>query len=105
MDHYSKRGRKHFTAVRKIDHVVKMTATWTASYSAVRPLIRRGIIDIYYLAAGIFTGNFKKTGKSVKNRFFLNFIEQYCTTPHSTRNHRFILASRRYFYRKLEETQ
>ena len=76
MDHYSKRGRKHFTAVRKIDHVVKITATWTASYSAVRPLIRRGIIDIYYLAAGIFTGNFKKTGKSVKNRFFPQF---HCT--------------------------
>ena len=35
----------------------------------MRPLIRRGIIDLYKLAAGILTENFSKTGKPQKTGF------------------------------------
>ena len=48
---------------------------------AVRPIIRRGMIDFVYLAAGIFTENVNKTGKMAKNRFladFVDFIVQPC---------------------------
>ena len=47
----------------------------------MRPIIRRGIIDLVYLAAGIFTENVNKTGKTAKNRFladFADFSEQPC---------------------------
>ena len=55
----------------------------------MRPIIRRGIIDLVYLAAGIFTENVNKTGKMAKNRFladFVDFIVQPCYTPHSKHN-------------------
>ena len=35
----------------------------------MRPLIRRGIIDLYKLAAGILTENVSKTGKPQKTGF------------------------------------
>ena len=41
----------------------------------MRPIIRRGIIDLVYLAAGIFTENVSKTGKTAKNRFLADFAE------------------------------
>ena len=60
---------------------VKNQRNWSAPKIALRPIIRRGIIDLVYLAAGIFTENVNKTGKMAKNRFladFVDFIVQPC---------------------------
>ena len=45
-----------------------------------------------------------KTGFKPKNRFFLDFIVQRCTTPHSTRNSRLLLRSRRFFTGNVKKT-
>ena len=64
-----------------VDQKVKNQRNFSAPKIAVWPLIRRGRIDLVYLAAGIFTENVNKTGKMAKNRFladFVDFIVQPC---------------------------